>query len=146
MERFVMRCPHCQATWNHRVFNNPTTLDITCHACNATFVWQWETRICAFLRENGACYSRCSIAERHSCTAFLPDGKPAPVPEVSLEEEYRRASQYVIGSGKHEGKTFAEIYAEDKGYLEWLKINARNTGLRNMVAKALVHLRNVERI
>lgn len=144
MERYTITCPNCKATWNYRIFNSPQELPVTCHACETQFVWKWDTRVCAFLRENGSCYNRCTIAERHNCTAFLPNGKPAPVPEVSLEEECRRASEYVIGSGKHEGKTLAEIYTEDKRYLEWLEMNARNARLRNTVKKALVHLGSKE--
>lgn len=48
------------------------------------------------------------------------------------------AATMKVTFGKHKGKTLGEIKKEDKGYLEWLKDNAKDEAMKQAAAMVLV--------
>jgi len=51
-----------------------------------------------------------------------PDSKPSPN-EEDLESQgltLEKAKAYIVNYKKHQGKTFEQVYKEDKQYIEWL--------------------------
>lgn len=70
-----------------------------------------------------------------------PPERPAysPAPSQATPARPHNPGVTVIKFGKHNGRTVAEIYATDKGYLEWLSQNAKVETVRED-ARAYIEL------
>jgi phage recombination protein Bet len=79
--------------------------------------------------------------QAEECPECLGGGTiPAPTKDCfdEVESQQPDPSSFTIGFGKYSGKTIREIAAKDRGYIEWLSREAKNSDIRKACEDYLI--------
>lgn len=76
-------------------------------------------------------------ADTANRVAAESDPEPSSPPERSASAPNPDLGNIVLDFGKHKGKTITAVYAMGDGYIEWLRDNAREAGLKQQCADFL---------